>query len=337
MFHLTLEVREKLRRICDAISNSREAPWWMDHFDAAFPKWSQERAFNKMVRALEHDLGQLGMDFAGARVLDAGCGSSLICTVMGLVGATEVQGIDVWDAGIAFAEGYLRDICNGELPVRISKQDAAALRFPDSYFDVVICREAISHFQDPYGFLAEASRVLKPGGKLFISDGNNGANPRIRRKTYAIWEHIEIGPTGPFHGHMIDETMQQKRRRLLADRFADLSASELDALAVHTFGMSASQTLQAAETYRATGEMPDSLYQFGKCPTEPETGMLLEALFHPYELAGDLRKYGFEARVYAYFSHGRHPALAAISRALAKVSRISIVAAPTFQIIATKR
>jgi MPBQ/MSBQ methyltransferase len=48
--------------------------------------------------------------------------------------------------------------------------DAARLAFDDDAFDAVVCVEAAFHFDTREGFLHEARRVLRPGGRLVVAD-----------------------------------------------------------------------------------------------------------------------------------------------------------------------
>jgi ubiquinone/menaquinone biosynthesis C-methylase UbiE len=338
MFRFSQQTRTQMAELARGLGESADKPWWFDHFGAHVRNMSTERGLTKCLRALEHDIGLLKTDIAGKRILDAGCGSGIIDMLLVFEGAAEVQLVDIWDETISFVEGYMKDLLGNEVPMRISKQDAGSLSFEDCYFDIVFCREAISHFHDVTAFLREAARVLKRGGKLFLSDSNNGANILKRRATMQIWHCAENGPPcDDCHGHRIDKPMIDRRRDTAKEHFPDLDPNDLAALASHTFQMTNAQVIEAGKRFRETGEMPNSVYSWGQCPREPETGMYLERLFVPSRLARELDKEGFDTRVYAYFSHGRHPALATISRALEKISPLVIYLAPMYQIVAVKR
>jgi ubiquinone/menaquinone biosynthesis C-methylase UbiE len=57
--------------------------------------------------------------------------------------------------------------------VRFTRHDAIRpLPFPDAHFDQVFSIEGIEHFDSPWTFLQELTRVLKPGGWMFVSTPN---------------------------------------------------------------------------------------------------------------------------------------------------------------------
>lgn len=57
--------------------------------------------------------------------------------------------------------------------VHFKQYDAAhPLPYPDNHFDYVFSIEGIEHFESPFLFIKELCRVLKPGGKLYLSTPN---------------------------------------------------------------------------------------------------------------------------------------------------------------------
>lgn len=79
-----------------------------------------------------------------------------------------VWATDITDEMLAVVRGEVEK--RGLANVRVSHAKAEALPFEDATFDLVTSRIAPHHFESIPRFLAEARRVLKPGGTLTIVD-----------------------------------------------------------------------------------------------------------------------------------------------------------------------
>ena len=107
---------------------------------------------------------------AGERVLDLGSGSGTDIFVAALkVGPRgEVIGVDMTDKQIEKAERLRASA--GFANVKLEKSYIETLPFPDASFDVVISNGVINLSSEKPKVCAEIRRVLKPGGRLAISD-----------------------------------------------------------------------------------------------------------------------------------------------------------------------
>jgi SAM-dependent methyltransferase len=116
--------------------------------------------FTRRFRANGFDLGW----FKGKKCLDAGCGSGRYGVAMALHGAAEVIGCDISDNGLATARERAASVPN----LSFRKGSVLDLPFADASFDFVCCAGVLHHTPSIARGLDELTRVLRPGGKLFL-------------------------------------------------------------------------------------------------------------------------------------------------------------------------
>lgn len=106
-------------------------------------------------------------DLEGLRALDIACGTGEISRMLCSFGA-EVTAIDFSEDMLARARGKLAGLnWTGTL------MDAEALNLlPDAAFDIAVTRHLVWTLTDPHAAFREWRRVLKPGGRLLIVDGD---------------------------------------------------------------------------------------------------------------------------------------------------------------------
>jgi SAM-dependent methyltransferase len=101
-------------------------------------------------------------DVAGKDVVDLGCGTGYFSAWLARQGARPV-GVDVTPAQLETARRMQRET---GLEFPLVEADAAATGLPDATFDVVISEYGASIWCDPYRWIPEAARLLRPGGEL---------------------------------------------------------------------------------------------------------------------------------------------------------------------------
>lgn len=280
-----------------------------------------------------------GRDPRGCDVLDAGCGFGMGLVVHGLMDARSLHGIDITPEMLETIEAY-RPLLPGRIAERlaVTRASTADMPFPDGSFDLVLSYEAISHYNDVEAFIAESFRVLRPGGVLMISDGNNGANPVIRRRTRRIWEVVENGPPGTRIGpHHVIEPMVRKRARFLRERVPGMPPDDAERLALVTSGMAGDDLAEAGRRFLSDGTTPGRVYAPGDLPVEPEKGEVIERLFDPFALGRVLEQAGFRATSHGYWggANGR-PVVRRLNRLLSSMDPVLAFTARAFRVAAVK-
>src|SRR5947209_183610 len=149
---------------------------------------------------------------AGEKVLDVGSGPGLLaCEMAADVGPSgAVDGVDPSHSMLAIAQG--RDTAAAGAPVRFTAGDGCALPFGDGVFDAAVATQVYEYVEDMSGALAEAHRVLRPGGRLLVLDTDwdsivwHSSDRELMNRVLAAWDE-----------HLVDPHLPRRLARLLED------------------------------------------------------------------------------------------------------------------------
>jgi ubiquinone/menaquinone biosynthesis C-methylase UbiE len=124
-----------------------------------------EQAFDYILRVLNPP--------SGATFLDAGCGSCAHSVRLARRGFN-VRGIDFSESALAMAQDY---VSSRQLEDRITlaRESLLELSFPDESFEYVLCWGVLMHIPEVGRAVSELSRIIKPGGLLVVSEGNQSS------------------------------------------------------------------------------------------------------------------------------------------------------------------
>lgn len=104
-------------------------------------------------------------------VLEAGCGPGFVTELLlDLVAAGTVTATDVDPEMVARTTARLGDRDR----LSVVEASATALPFADGSFDAVTARLLLQHLPAPEKAIAEFARVLKPAGRIFVTDVDDG-------------------------------------------------------------------------------------------------------------------------------------------------------------------
>jgi SAM-dependent methyltransferase len=151
-----------------------------EHTDASAERaWSRDITWG-MWDAREDELHALP-DVDGKDVIELGCGTAYFSAYLARLGA-RVVGIDVTPAQLATARRMQEKF---ELEFPLIEANAEAVPLPDASFDLVHSEYGASIWCDPYKWIPEAARLLRPGGHLVF----------LRNSTLAMLCATAEGPT----------------------------------------------------------------------------------------------------------------------------------------------
>ena len=144
----------------------------LDKFDDLAQRWWDPRGPQKALHALNPArLGYVAerVQLRDAAVLDVGCGGGLLSEALAQAGA-KVTAIDLAPNLLKVAR--LHGLESGikvdyrEMPVETLAEQAPAS------FDAITCMEMLEHVPEPASIIEACAKLLKPGGRLFLSTLN---------------------------------------------------------------------------------------------------------------------------------------------------------------------
>jgi len=135
------------------------------HFEALAAAWARCELFDQpeeaahVLRWLEAGRGQTGLDLAA--------GPGRFTRHLAAFGG-RLLAADLSDRMLKLAAAHWVE--HRVTNVTFMVQDAHRLEFAAGLFDWAVCRYGMRYFDEPPRALAELARVIRPGGRLYLSD-----------------------------------------------------------------------------------------------------------------------------------------------------------------------
>ncbi len=164
----------------------REAHLWWDSCSHAFRSLHAVNEYRKGVLT-----EWFGTWHRGRTVIDLGCGGGLLSKFFVDAGA-RVAGIDVSRASLRVAQK--------RLAAGFAQGDVQRAPFADESADIVLLSDVLEHVDRPADAVAEAARILRSGGKCFVST----LNRTLRARVLGVWvaEGLGLVPRGTHDADM---------------------------------------------------------------------------------------------------------------------------------------
>lgn len=137
-----------------------DAPNWIERGRRSWsraPHWGEMAVADAEIRALP--------DVADKAVVELGCGTGYVSAWCLRAGASGVVGLDNSREQLQGAQLLQQEF---DLAYPLVWSDAEQLPFADDSFDVAVSEYGAALWCDPYRWIPEAARVLRPGGTLMF-------------------------------------------------------------------------------------------------------------------------------------------------------------------------
>lgn len=167
-------------------------------FEANAGEWDLLRRLGGDDTGIEQALADAAGRPAVGRLLDIGTGTGRVLEL--LAGRAETAtGIDRSPEMLRIARGKLA--AAGNQKADLLQADMRSLPFPNSAFDTVTMHHVLHFADNPSAVLAEAARLLAPGGKLIVADYAAHGREELRSR----YQHSRLGFDGETMSALLSE------------------------------------------------------------------------------------------------------------------------------------
>lgn len=156
-----------------------------EYFQQVASSWDQISAgyFGKSVRETAIVKAYLRPEMA---VADVGAGTGFVAAGL----APLVKRVYVVDGSAAMLEVAKQNLTSFD-NVEFHEADGSSLPFPDESLDAVFANMYLHHTPDPLAAIREMVRVLRPGGRLVITDMDEHTHAWLKDEMADVWQGFQ--------------------------------------------------------------------------------------------------------------------------------------------------
>ncbi|MGI8967607.1 MAG: bifunctional 2-polyprenyl-6-hydroxyphenol methylase/3-demethylubiquinol 3-O-methyltransferase UbiG [Chloroflexota bacterium] len=162
--------------------------WWTDEQPLALLRTGINPPRLAYFRSV---LAQLGIDPCARALLDIGCGGGFLSEEWNRLGC-RVTGLDPSVGALSAASAHARD---AGLDITYDQGSGEHLPYGSNSFSIVSCCDVLEHVTDLDRVIAEAARVLQPGGVFLYDTINRTWQSQLALITFAQnWPPTRVLP-----------------------------------------------------------------------------------------------------------------------------------------------
>ena len=152
-----------------------------DYFDRIAPEWDRLRQ-GYFADAVRDEVVRQAQPRSDMQVVDVGCGTGFLAAAFAPLVA-EVNCVDASPGMLDQAHERLR----GHENVRFHLAEGTSIPLPDGSVDLAVANMYLHHTPDPGLAVREMARILRPGGRLLLTDIDEHDEEWMRAEMADVW------------------------------------------------------------------------------------------------------------------------------------------------------